>query len=140
MTEETQSWIEMLKKFGSDLNLPKVDVDKLIEMHRKNLDAVEQSAQVASAGAKSLADKQREIVETAFSEAAAMARDFKPTGDPKDVLAKQAEFAKKTFDITVQSTRDVAQLTTQTATDASKIIRDRLRDSLNELGASLRRA
>ena len=36
MTEATQSWLEMLKKFGSDLNLPKVDVDKLIEMHRKN--------------------------------------------------------------------------------------------------------
>ena len=140
MTEATQSWLEMLKNFGSDLNLPKVDIDKLIEMHGKNLDALEQSAQVASAGAKSIADKQREIVETAFREAAAMARDFKPTGDPKEVLAKQTEFAKKAFDITVQNTRDVAQLATQTTTDASKIIRDRLRESLNELGASLRRA
>ena len=140
MTEATQSWLEMLKNFGSDLNLPKVDVDKLIEMHRKNLDALEQSAQVASAGAKSLADKQREIVETAFREAAAMARDFKPMGDPKEVLEKQTEFAKKAFDITVQNTRDVTQLATQTTTDASKIIRDRLRESLNELGASLRRA
>ena len=108
MTEATQSWLEMLKKFGSDLNLPKVDVDKLIEIHRKNLDAVEQSAQVASMGAKSLADKQREIIETVFSEAAAMARDFKPSGDPSEVLAKQTEFAKKAFDITVQNTRDVA--------------------------------
>ena len=35
MTEATQSWLEMLKNFGSDLNLPKVDIDKLIEMHRK---------------------------------------------------------------------------------------------------------
>jgi len=140
MTEATQSWLEMLKNFGSDLNLPKVDIDKLIEMHRKNLDALEQSAQVASAGAKSIADKQREIVETAFREAAAMARDFKPTGDPKEVLAKQTEFAKKAFDITVQNTRDIAQLATQTTTDASKIIQDRLRESLNELGASLRRA
>ena len=140
MTEATQSWIEMLKKFGSDLNLPKVDVDKLIEMHRKNIDALEQSAQVASGGAESLADKQREMIETAFREAAAMARDFRPTGDPKEILAKQTEFAKKAFDITVQNTRDVAQLATQTTTDASKVIRDRLRESLNELGASLRRA
>jgi len=140
MTEATQSWLEMLKKFGSDLNLPKVDVDKLIEMHRKNIDALEQSAQVASGGAKSLGDKQREMIETAFSAAAAMARDFKPSGDPKEVLAKQAEFAKKAFDITVQNTRDIAQLATQTTTDASKIIQDRLRESLNELGASLRRA
>lgn len=140
MAEPTQSWLDMLKKFGSELNLPKVDVDKLIEIHRKNLDALDQSAQAASAGATSLVDKQREIVETAFSEAAAMAREFKPTGDPKEVLAKQTEFAKKAFDITVQNTRDLAQLATQTTTDASKIIRDRLRESLSELGASLRRA
>jgi phasin family protein len=140
MTEATQSWVEMLKKFGSDLNLPKVDVDQLIEIHRKNIDALEQSAQVASGGAKSLADKQREMIETAFSEAAAMARDFKPSGNPKEVVAKQAEFAKKAFDITVQNTRDIAQLATQTTTDATKIIQGRLRESLNELGASLRRA
>lgn len=139
MTEATQSWVDLLKKFGVDLNLPKVDVDQLIEMHRKNIDALEQSAQVASGAAKSLADKQREIIETAFSEAAAMARDFKPAGDPKEVVAKQAEFAKKAFDITVQNTRDIAELATQTTTDASKIIQGRLRESLNELGASLRR-
>src|SRR5260370_42232788 len=106
MTEATQSWIEMLKKFGSDLNLPKVDVDKLIEMHRKNIDALEQSAQVASGGAESLADKQREMIETAFREAAARA-DFRPTGDPKGMLARQTEIAKKAFDITVQNTRVV---------------------------------
>ncbi len=88
MAEDQQSWLEMLRKFGSDLDLPKVDVDKLIEVHRKNL-ALQRSARVASEGARSLADKQREIIETLFREAAAMARDFKPTGDPKEVLAKQ---------------------------------------------------
>jgi len=139
MAEDQQSWLEMLRKFGSDLGLPKVDVDKLIEAHQKNLDALQRSARVASEGARSLADKQREIIETLFREAAAMARDFKPTGDPKEVLAKQTEFAKKAFDITVQNTRDVAELATRTTTDAMKIIRDRLRESLNELGASLRR-
>src|SRR5258708_13995664 len=104
MAQETQSWLDMLTKFGSDLNLPKVDVDKLIEMHRKNLDALEQSAQVASAGAKSIADKQREIVETAFREAAAMARDSKPTGDPKEMLPKHTRVAQKSFDITLHNT------------------------------------
>ncbi len=127
MAEDQQSWLEMLRKFGSDLGLPKVDVDKLIEVHRKNLDALQRSAQVASEGAKSLADKQREIVETAFREAAAMARDFKPTGNPQEIIAKQAEFARKAFDITVQNTRDITELATRTTADATAIIRDRLR-------------
>jgi hypothetical protein len=76
----------MLKKFGNDLNLPKVDPDKLIEMRRKNINTCEQSAQVAS---EAPAGKQREMTETAFREAAAMAGDFRPTGGPKQFLAKQ---------------------------------------------------
>jgi hypothetical protein len=47
-------------------------VDKLIEVHRRNIDALGRSAQVATEGAKSLADKQREIIETAFRETSAM--------------------------------------------------------------------
>jgi hypothetical protein len=62
LTEDTQSWLDRLRKFGSDLGLPKVDVDQLIDAHRKNLDAVDRSAKVAAEGAKSLADKQRERV------------------------------------------------------------------------------
>jgi len=68
-----------------------------------------------------------------------MARDFKPTGNPQEIIAKQAEFARKAFDITVQNTRDITELATRTTADATAIIRDRLRESLNELGAGLRR-
>jgi phasin family protein len=132
MTEDTQSWLDRLRKFGNELGLPKVDVDQLIDAHRKNLDALDRSAKVAAEGAKSLADKQREILESAFTEAAAMARDFKPTGDPQQIVAKQTEFAKKAFESAVQNARDVA--------DATAIIRDRLRNSLSEFGVGLRRS
>jgi len=37
MAQETQSFIDTMKKFGSDLGLPKVDVDKVVEAQRKNL-------------------------------------------------------------------------------------------------------
>lgn len=140
MTENTQSWLDRLKKFGSDLGLPKVDVEQLIDANRKNLDALDRSAQVAAEGAKSLVEKQREIVESVLTEAAAMTRDFKPTGDPQQIVAKQTEFAKKAFETAVQNTRDVTQLATQTTTDATAIIRDRLRDSLSEFGVGLRRS
>src|SRR6266850_807071 len=47
MTQDTTSYIEMLRKFGSDLGLPKLDVDKLIEAKKKNIDALSESARVA---------------------------------------------------------------------------------------------
>ena len=139
MAHENPSLLDRFKQFGSEFGLPKVDLDQLIEAHRKTLDALDRSAQVALEGTKSLAEKQREIVESAFREAATMARDFKPTGDPKEILAKQTAFAKKALESAVQNTRDVAELATKTTTDATTIIRDRLRESLSEFGVGLRR-
>ena len=140
MTEDSFSWLERLRTFGSDLGLPKVDVDQLIEAHRKNLDALDRSGRIVADGAKSIADKQREIVETTLREATDLARDFKPTGDPREVLVKQTEFAKKAFDSALQNTRDITELATKTTSDATAIIRDRLRESLSEFGEGLRRS
>ena len=69
-----------------------------------------------------------------------MVRDFKPTGNPQEMLAKQTEFAKKAFEITVQNTRDIAELAKKATGDATAIISDRLRESLSELRDSVRRA
>ena len=69
MTPDANSYIEMLRKFGSDLGLPKLDVDKLIEAQKKNIDALSQSAQVAAQGAQSVAQKQREVLEAGLREA-----------------------------------------------------------------------
>lgn len=139
MAQDNQSLLDRFRQFGSEFGLPKVDLDQLIESHRKTLDALDRSAQVAAEGTKSIADKQREIVASAFREAAALARDFKPTGDPKEILAKQVAFTKKALDSVVQNTRDVAELATKTTVDATTIIRDRLRESLSEFGGGLRR-
>lgn len=132
MAQEAGSWLDKVKQLGSEFGIPKADVNRVIEAHRKNLDALDRSMQVAAEGAKSLADKQREIVEGALREAAAMTRDFKPTGDPKEMLAKQSEFAKKAFDSAIQNSRDVAELANQTTADVTAIIHDRLRESLKE--------
>ena len=136
----TDSILEQMKAFGARLGLPKVDVDKLVDMNLKNIDALGRSAQVAGEGAKALAEKQREIVETAFRETSAMVRDFKPPGNPQEILAKQSEYARKAFEITMQNTQDIAELTKKTSTDATSILRDRLRDSLAELRESISRA
>jgi phasin family protein len=136
----TDSILEQMKAFGARLGLPKVDVDKLVDMNLKNIDALGRSAQVAGEGAKALAEKQREIVETAFRETSAMVRDFKPSGNPQEILAKQSEYARKAFEITMQNTKDIAELTKKTSTDATSILRDRLRDSLAELRESISRA
>jgi phasin family protein len=135
----TDSILDQMKAFGARLGLPKVDVEKLVDMNLKNLDALGRSAQVAGEGAKALAEKQREIVEAAFRETSSMVRDFKPPGNPQEIVAKQSEYAKKAFEITMQNTKDVAELTKKTTKEATTILRDRLHESLAELRDSVSR-
>lgn len=136
MPEAPQSFADMLKKFGSDLGLPKVDVDKLVETNRKNIDALAQSLEIASQGAKSAAMKQAQIVEASFQDALDRVREFKPTGNPQETLAKQTELARKAFDATVSGVRELTDLARKSNTDAFKIIGDRITASVAEICGS----
>jgi phasin family protein len=139
MANETTSYVDMLRKFGSDLGLPKVDVDKLIESHRKNIDALSQSATVAAQGAQSVAQKQREIFEAGLDEATKLARGYQPLGKLQDNLALQTEFAKKVFEIAVKGAQESATTARQSTSEAVKIIQDRLKESFDEMRSSVNR-
>src|SRR5713226_10137742 len=122
MTQDTTSYIEMLRKFGSDLGLPKLDVDKLIEAQKKNIDALSESARVAAQGGQSVAQKQREVLEAGLREAATLAREYKPLGKVHENVALQTEFARKVFEIAVQGAQESASTARQSTTEAVKII------------------
>jgi phasin family protein len=139
MMTDTTSYIEMLKKFGSDIGLPKLDVDKLIETHKKNIDALGQSAKVAAQGAQSVAQKQREVVEAGLREAATLAREYKPLDKVHENVAAQTEFASKVLEITLKGAVDSVTTARQSTADAVKIVQDRVKESLEEIRASIGR-
>lgn len=140
MTNENTSYVDRLRKFGSDLSLPKIDVDKLIESHKKNIDALSQSATVAAQGAQSVAQKQREIFEAGLQEATKLARGYQPLGKLQDNVALQMEFANKVFEIAVKGTQDSATTARQSTGEAVKIIQDRLKESFDEIRSSVNRS
>ncbi|WP_298368245.1 TIGR01841 family phasin [uncultured Bradyrhizobium sp.] len=137
MTDNT-SYIDMLRKFGSDLGLPKLNVDELLQAQKKNLEALGQSAKVAAQGAQSVAQKQREVLEAGLREASTLAREYKPLGKIHENLALQTEFARKVFDIAVKGAQDTASTARQSTTEAVKIIQDRMKENFEEFRASVR--
>lgn len=136
---ETKSYIEMLRQFGNDLGLPKVNVDQLLEAQKKNIDALGESARVAAQGAQSVAQKQREVLEAGLREAAAFARDYKPLGKIQDNLAQQTEYAKKAIEIAMKGAQETATTARQSGADVVKIIQDRMKESLEEIRSSVGR-
>ena len=73
----------------------------------------------------------------AFNETSAMVKDFRPTGSPQEIVAKQSEYARKAFEVAMQNTRDLAELATKTTAEAAGIVRERIHDNLRVLQESV---
>ena len=140
MTDATQSYLDILSKFGAELGLPTVDVDRLLEAHKKNIEALANSASVISEGARSAAEKNREIFEAGIRELAATARDYRPLAAEADLAEKRVEFAKKVFDAIAKNARDVNDIANQSTREASRIFQDRLKASIDDIKASVGRS
>jgi phasin family protein len=137
MADTTQNFTDMFKKLGEQFKVPQFDMTRFVEQHQKNLDALARSWQTAAAGAGAVATKQREILETAVKQVAEMAREYKPTGNPQEILAKQGEFARKAMEAAIANTKDLAELVQKSSTEAMHIIQQRMKDSFEEIRGGL---
>jgi phasin family protein len=137
MADPLQNFTDAFHKLGEQLKVPPFDMGKIMEHHRKNLDAMTRSWQAVAGGAQEIAKKQGEILKAAFKEISAMAQDYKPAGSPQELMAKQAEFAKKTFEAALANTRDFAQLTQRSAGEAIAIVHERMKESFEEIRTGL---
>ena len=130
---ESESIMDMFSKFGKDLKMPNVDVEAILSHHRKNFEALEAAAKASAAGASSLMNRQREMLQRTLKEVTEMAESFRAPGNPHDMIAKQTEFAKKSFEAAVTDASEVANLVKKSSTDAIEILRARIRESMEEI-------
>jgi phasin family protein len=127
------SFIDMFTRFGRDLKMPNVDVDVILDHHRKNLEALEKSAKASAAGASSLFKRQREMLEESLHEISEMAQNYKVPGNAQDMVAKQSEFARKSFETAVKNASEVADLVKKSGSESVEILRGRIKDALQEI-------
>jgi phasin family protein len=137
MADAPQNFTDMFKNMGEQLKIPAFDMTKIMEHQQKNLEAMTKSWQAMAGGASEIAQKQRAIFEGAMKDMTAMVQEYKPGGSPQDILAKQAEFAKKAMEAAIANTRDIAELVQKSTADAFKIVQDRMKESYEEIRASV---
>ncbi|MGB6116870.1 MAG: TIGR01841 family phasin, partial [Mesorhizobium sp.] len=110
---DAESFVDMFRNFGSELKIPNVDVDKIISHHRKNLETLEKTAKAATAGASTVMAKQREILQDTLREVTEMAQGFRAGGSPQELVTKQADFARRSFETAVKNASEMADVVRQ---------------------------
>lgn len=127
--------MDMFGRFGRDLKVPNVDVEAILAHHRKNLEALEKSARAGAAGASSLLSRQREMLQDTLHEVVDMAQDYKVPGNPQELMAKQTEFARKSFEAALKNAGEVAELVKKSGTESVDILRTRIKEAMEEIRA-----
>ena len=128
---ESDSFLDMFSRFGRDLKVP--NVEAILEHHRKNLEALEKSARAGAAGATSLLSRQREMLQDTLREVSDMAQNYKAPGNPQELMSKQAEFAKKSFEAALKNASEVAELVKKSGTESVEILRERIKEAMEEI-------
>jgi phasin family protein len=129
--------MDMFADMAKQISLPKIDYEAFVDIHRKNIEAMQKSAAMLSEGGRATVAKQQEILAEVGREAQQMLADFRPGGSPQEVATKQAELAKRVFEATVKNTRDIAELVQKSSGEAPRIILDRMRASFAEARAAI---
>jgi phasin family protein len=128
---ESDSFLDMFSRFGRDLKVP--NVEAILAHHRKNLEALEKSVRAEAAGATSLLSRQREMLQDTLREISDMAQNYKAPGNPQELMTKQAEFAKKSFEAALKNASEVAELVKRSGTESVEILRERIKEAMEEI-------
>ena len=105
---DTTSYIEMLRKFGSDLGLPKMNVDELIETQKKNIEPWARARRWPRRARSRWRRSSAKCSRQGCARRQTLAREYKPLGKVQENLALQTEFARKVFDIAVKGAQESA--------------------------------
>ncbi|ESX16054.1 MULTISPECIES: phasin family protein [unclassified Mesorhizobium] len=128
---DSDSFLDMFSRFGRDLKVP--NVEAILVHHRKNLEALERSARAGAAGATSLLSRQREMLQDTLREVSDMAQSYKAPGNPQELMTKQAEFARKSFEAALKNAGEVAELVKKSGTESIEILRSRIKEAMEEI-------
>jgi phasin family protein len=119
---------EMFKQ----LQIPGVDVSKLIEGQRENIKALQEANQTALQGWQNLMTRQTELMREAFEAWQASVNDTVKS-PPGEMAQKQLEHGQKAFEKALSNMRELAEMAIKSQTDAADVIRKRFEAGLKDI-------
>lgn len=124
-------------KMMTDVKVPGVDMQALLSLQRKNVEALTEANKRAVEGMQAVAKRQAEILAQAMTEAANAAQQVAGAGNPQEMGAKQAELTKQAFEKALADMRELSEMISKANTEAFAVINRRVTESIEELKALL---
>lgn len=121
-----------LSKVWADMKMPEFDVDALIAVQQKNIEAMNMANKAAVDGWQAFAKKQAELWQAAVEDTGALAQDVAAAKEPADKIAKQAAFAKSSIEAGISNAREAQELAAKATNKTVDIVSKRWVESVEE--------
>ncbi|HEY2871190.1 MAG TPA: TIGR01841 family phasin [Reyranella sp.] len=124
-------------KFTGEFKLPMVNVETAVETGRKNFAAMTTASTATVESIKTIAQRQSDMLRAAMEDLSKYGSDVLGAATIEEKAAKQIDFAKKSYDMAIANTKELADLYTKGQADAFATLNARVAELTEEVKAAL---
>ncbi|MDX1709790.1 MAG: phasin family protein [Rhodovibrionaceae bacterium] len=127
-----------VNRFMEQFKVPGMEAQNVMEMQRKNMEAIAQANRVAFEGMQAVAQRNTEIMRQAMEDFTSALKDLSGSASPEARLAKQAELTKDAFERAIKNVRELSEMSAKSNTEALDLINKRVSENLDELTSQIK--
>ncbi|MBN9091025.1 MAG: TIGR01841 family phasin [Reyranella sp.] len=124
-------------KIAGEFKFPVVNVETVVETGRKNFAAMTTVSTAAVEAMKTIAQRQGDMVRAAMEDFSKHGSEVLAAASIEEKAAKQIDFAKKSYDLAIANTKELAELVTKSQTDAFEALNARIAELTEEVKAAI---
>ena len=124
-------------KIAGEFKFPVMNVETVVETGRKNFAAMTTVSTAAVEAMKSIAQRQGDMVRAAMEDFSKHGSEVLAAASIEEKAAKQIDFAKKSYDLAIANTKELADLYTKSQTQAFEALNTRIAELTEEVKAAI---
>lgn len=124
-------------KIAGEFKFPMVNVESVVETGRKNFAAMTTASTAAVESMKTIATRQGDMFRAAMEDFSKHGSDVLSAATVEEKIAKQIDFAKKSYDLAITNSKELAGLYTKGQTEAFETLSARVADLTEEVKAAI---
>jgi phasin family protein len=124
-------------KLLEQYKLPGIDIAAIIEMRRKDIEALMTANRVALEGAQSIGQKQVEILRSTLDQLSSLIQQATASGSMTEKTTKTGELVQQVLQRALENMRELAETAYKSQSDTYAVLTKRIQENLDEARALL---
>jgi len=125
-------------KLLEQYKLPGIDVAAIVDMRRKDIEALMTANRVALEGAQSVGQKQVEILRGTLDQLSSLIQQATASGNMTEKTTKTRELVQQVLQRALENMRELAETAYKSQSDTYAVLTKRIQENLDEAKALLR--